>query len=147
MRENKFRAWDKTNKRMIYLHQKDIFDFRKNGGFLVAFVEDDYKYGKYTRSKLEAYDFVENTGNFIIMQYTGLKDKNGIEIYEGDIIKSQFLRKNGVIEYVDDKVCFMVKISMNEWHFISDLYDLKIIGNVYKNPELLREKKWEKIFI
>jgi len=76
-----------------------------------------------------------------IGQYVGLKDENGKEVYEGDIIKSQFLRKNGIIKYANDKVCFMAKISTNEWHFISDLYDLEIIGNIYENSELLKESK------
>ena len=108
MREIRFRAWIPDLELMEYapqIREKDV------GNMNDIFIDDDV----------------------VFMQYTGLKDKNGVEIYEGDIIKSYFLRKNGVIEYVNDKVCFMAKISMNEWHFISDLYDIEIIGNVYEN--------------
>ena len=68
-----------------------------------------------------------------IMQYTGLKDKEGKEIYEGDILKN----KNGkfLIEYYPS--CFVAtKIPQKYGHPVS-LLEAKIIGNKYENPELL----------
>ena len=80
-----------------------------------------------------------------LMQYTGIKDKNGKEIYEGDIVK--YLNRIGKIEWHEYQASFdltYVKaieglpyikirpISNNQWRI-----DLEIIGNIHENPELL----------
>jgi len=105
MRELKFRAWDKIDKIMV--SGSDYFssmDFIYPIGFQVKDHHD-----------------------IIIMQYTGLKDKNGKEIYEGDWIKT----KTGYIDFVrwsDDYAGFFP-------FFVSGINesDLEIIGNVYEN--------------
>lgn len=67
----------------------------------------------------------------VLMQFTGLKDKNGVEIYEGDIIKNGF----GVeeVKYLDGMYpCF----------FDYDIFigeNCEVIGNIYENPELLKK--------
>ena len=91
---------------------------------------------------------LENT----IGQYTGLHDKNGKEIYEGDIVfyedwemayegggNDSFINK-GIIEYVENNCCF--NVTERQTVDLTDvLYegneDLEIIGNIYDNPELL----------
>ena len=80
--------------------------------------------------------------NSFLMQYTGLKDKNGIEIYEGDIVS--FGNRNNV-EVVFDNGCFNVFDEPLGWDFDSediavktDLNFCKVIGNIYQNPELLK---------
>lgn len=79
-------------------------------------------------------------GDWHIMQYTGLKDKNGLDIYEGDIFKSEIHNpQNFHVEFVEGAWCATAPIvegyptEMN--HFSLD--SIEVIGNIYENPELL----------
>lgn len=72
--------------------------------------------------------------NFIVMQYTGLKDKNRVEIYEGDIVVEGYKGKYGTYEVKWDKIGFNLGSE--------DGRDYEVIGSIYENPELLeRENK------
>jgi len=83
--------------------------------------------------------------DFTLMQYTGLKDKNGVEIYEGDILKSyehdavRYNHPYSVIEYGDwagaDEV-YGYQFPHNGWD--TERW-LEVIGNIYENPELVKE--------
>lgn len=98
-----------------------------------------------------------------IGQFTGLKDKNGKEIYEGDIIKITekggfWLEFIGVVVYCDNTCCFKMETSdksvyskgisfkcgmqkMYDGHYTIEWYDeYEVIGNIHDNPELLTEK-------
>ena len=80
-----------------------------------------------------------------VCQFTGLHDKNGREIYEGDIIVSQdYSHARHYVRYIDDEAMFVAMIigsSLMEYCAIRqswiDKYDKKIIGNIYDDPELV----------
>ena len=69
-------------------------------------------------------------------QYTGLKDKNGKKIFEGDILRDDDNEENGVVEFIDGE--FYVVFGNVETHGIYDIACCcYVIGNIYDNPELL----------
>jgi len=86
------------------------------------------------------------------MQYTGLKDKNGVEIYEGDLFDAWDGRSRYVVEWIDARACFnLVWASGDDGdskvrHYFDMYmaeYQFELIGNIYENPELLKESTHE----
>lgn len=131
MREIKFRAWDKNRNLMC---TSDIAGHWKTDYLL------DLEMTVWDTSKGLSFDgIVEDTFEF--MQYTGLKDKNGKEIYEGDIIEWVNWSNNEsklitIIEYENDYAAFF----LGNWYersFPETSEEALIIGNIYENPELL----------
>lgn len=94
-------------------------------------------------------------GRFELMQYTGLKDKNGKEIYEGDIIFSRTIseelwgteKSNHKVEFKNGTFCLSKNIGYsrqwndgsNEWYSIEnmDTNEIEVIGNLYETPSLI----------
>lgn len=146
-REIKFRAWMPNLKSMYQGHSVSI-----SIGGAVHYL--------HTSGEWEC-DIDENTGdragNVVLMQYTGLKDKNGKEIYEGDIIPM----KIGVQEYaywqVDDpnaslngfiswdiyQLCWHILFPQNKYGLVSARFgyggfpEIEVIGNIYEYKELI----------
>lgn len=83
----------------------------------------------------------------ILMQCTGMPDKNGVEIYEGDIVKPLgFASWIGCVEYLPDQAAFIINEHNNDYPrenliFLSQFArGVEILGNIYENPELMEVK-------
>jgi len=122
MREIKFRAWDKRNKRFQSFYQdKFHLVIMLDGGLRIQ------------NGKGTSHDF--NIDNFILMQYTGLKDKNDKEIYEGDILKDFSAMTQGSVEFLDGCFCIVgvekFAIELFEW-LENASSSTEVIGNIYE---------------
>ena len=123
-REIKFRAWDSKYECMDY-----NFFISNLGG---AFGEPE-KY--YDTPNIE----IDEAPDLAVMQYTGLKDKNGVEIYEGDIVN--FFCDSESLNFVVSMIkgaCFAAhrKSNDSDFYFLDD-FEYLVIGNIYESPELL----------
>lgn len=127
MREIKFRAWDEGNKEMHYDFQ--FIKSGNDGNDWMIFTSDKNKLGDEQHPFNNPY-FQQQ---FHITQFTGLKDKNGKEIYEGDIMQTAtgpaVVRfDNNEVEFVcDNKSCYIHPASWNK---------REVLGNIFENPEL-----------
>lgn len=136
MREIKFRTWDKVNKK-IFQVERIIFDVDNNICIISVFLNDN-------DSPTIMFDQEMRVTDFILMQYTGLKDKNGKEIYEGDIVinknsESLAYENTSTVDWHNNISGFTVIFEEIGEDKILGLYEhLEIIGNIYENPELLK---------
>lgn len=138
----KFRAWDKNTNDMADVK---TIDLEKDGS--IGCIID------YNGINLDVSECV-------IMQSTGLKDKNGVEIFEGDILKIIEVTNEGISEYITDVIwedcSFVFKSDGVDYYdsflgsFSGDpnktypLFELLVIGNVWDNPELLESVQNER---
>lgn len=120
MREIKFRAFDELNKEMRYSDKHDGEFYMNLKGLL-------YMYGI---PKTDNY-----YKNYNVMQFTGLKDKNGIDIYEGDIVNSNYF-KNGIVVFWRYGWHFNTGKDCHH-SFNTSTHSFEIIGNIYEHPNLL----------
>lgn len=75
-------------------------------------------------------------------QYTGLKDRKGTDIFEGDIVYIIRAEEKGKVEWRENDAAFEVVGDCLEASFLENLYghDVEVIGNIHDNPELLKEE-------
>lgn len=152
MREIKFRAWDEWSNRMIFQHDMNCVIGNKEYYFSlyeesVELLHYDEDYSAYVKCNAE------------LMQYTGLKDMNGKEVYEGDIVKEKYYEYSKYSKKQPSKSYGVIKRenkSCNlyiEWHFqdryegeafwntnqlyINKACEFEVIGNIYENKDLL----------
>ena len=155
MREIKFRAWDKINKRMFCLEKRDDHSF-------VLFSDGSWRLVYKEERKI-----VLDSSTGILMQYANLKDKSGNGIYEGDIIRNglgmvyfvswhpygfyfetPYINKSFTLwklESYEENRCIGPSISTTkegttEAQHYKD-WAFEIIGNIYENPDLLKDVK------
>lgn len=124
-REIKFRAWHKDLKKMFKIGQ-------------ITLEEGTWNFEPNDR------DFIGMSipyqPSFVLMQYTGIHDKNGKEIYEGDIVEitKECVCGKGIIVFKNG--CFFIKVKENLLALYNcefNNYKVKKIGNIYDNPEML----------
>lgn len=131
----KFRAWDNGMEMMVYQGDDEIYIcFDGENWKLLDYYGTHWETDEYGMNEIEQPWEVENIE---IMQWTGLKDSNGVEIYEGDILQSEHYFKYKVVFKGDGWRCDSLKNSRFKNRFIGR--DLKVIGNIYENPELLED--------
>lgn len=133
----KFRAWDKENTRMYH----DVGVIPPH--YKPARVAEDGKWSLQTnRNSTPLIPY--NTQRYEIMQYTGLKDKNGVQIYEGDICHIEG-RPSKLSTMVFYNGCFYLQgeegtVDNFMGEAEGDATAFKVIGNIYENPDRLNEK-------
>lgn len=124
MRELKFRAWIKN-----YNCYADVLGFEQ-GRLFIQFQSGE-------RSQHRLYVPIEDC---ILEQYTGLRDKNGEEIYEGDIVEYDYYIRNSKSYRVKEKVMFDDMGARLGNDRIRNCSNVEVIGNINENMDLLEEK-------
>lgn len=125
----RFRAWDKKFKAMYEADDIMSIDFGKS--------EISVKTLFFERTNYYKFD------DIVLMQSTGLRDKNGKEIFEGDIVDSEDGILSGVVEFRPDLGMFVsTLIKYNNFERLCNVADsVHIIGDIYTNPELAEVKQ------
>ncbi len=127
MRENKFRALQREKKRWL-----DSVSIYSDGSWMGSMIENEGEISGYGEEECD------------LTFYTGLKDKNGKEIYEGDILVIDYGRGKtiGQVEWMDDISTYAIA-KVDGGHSFSLQHSRRsdeVIGNIYENPELLTKK-------
>lgn len=122
-----FRAWDKEEKKM---HKVKTIEFSRRGARIIHLAEVQSN-GKGDHKRWHS--------SVELMQSTTLKDKDNVEIYEGDIVKNEYA-ETYVVKWLD--AGFYLEERYNGGFDYSELHfgnNKEVIGNIYENPELLED--------
>lgn len=126
MRDIKFRVFDETTAEIYTVGEDTQLVIGKVGNQWSLWTEEG---------------MVCDSNDAVLMQYTGLKDKNDQEIYEGDILKEYYEGEPDILVVSFEDGCFMVRQinTPNADYTLNgcDLGNTLVIGNIYENPELL----------
>jgi uncharacterized phage protein (TIGR01671 family) len=132
MREIKFRLWSKSRQEMIY---------PKFGWYTKCYIGDN---GVLQDIQLGTAIGLNGT-KLELMQYTGLKDKNGKEIYEGDIVERNVLAFEEVRTFTGEVIMYegawWIDNGSAAVPLWSETHELEVIGNIYENPDLAQKIK------
>jgi len=131
-RELKFRVWDKVDRQ--YLKELGVYYWHVSRSLL----------GEELEGEANLYDLsiLLRNKSFVVQQYTGLTDGKGNNIYEGDILSHN--GKIGTVYYNADRAGFVLEweYSSHEQNYVNltcdVVYESSNIGNIFKNPELLK---------
>lgn len=139
-REIKFRVWDKRRKQMLYPKDLELWDFH----------DSKYFSGIHCARK-DTRVVLAPEGGDAFMMYSGFKDKNDAEIWEGDIILYRGKGKKGknIVRVVEGGSAPAYGLSLNEelwggdwdWH---DSHQIEVIGNIFQNKNILTEYEYER---
>lgn len=131
MRQIKFRAWDKKLNKWNLSVEIDclgnIQEYEFNGSAFHAKYETDYD---------EWYGSEKGIDRFILCQFTGLLDKNGKEIYEGDILEGFDYPVEFWYGSFGARICYDLTFIPLEQ---CESTELLVLGNIFENPELLKQ--------
>ena len=138
MRTIKFRGWDREYEKMTYFDDEDYEYSPPIVSRLDQVFKKDSNYDDY-----EDFEYNDITDSVEIMQYTGLHDKDGKEIYEGDILQID-IEKAWVMW--NKRYGYFELVPIGDYYFDSPVIgeaieytDSELIGNIYENKELLNE--------
>ena len=126
-REIKYRAWLKEEEKMVNVSLMSLTE--KWIGYHIFYEEEKKKKFEFSDSE-----------NFELMQYTGIKDKNDVEIYEGDLVK--------ILDNVNETICevrfeygghILKNRDLREELLYLEERFMEVVGNIYENKNLLEE--------
>jgi uncharacterized phage protein (TIGR01671 family) len=135
MREIKFRAWDKQNNCWGDLNQLSDWGTADITA-CIGFGNEQYPYQTFR---------IESDTQYEIQQFTGLFDRNGKEVYEGDVLTTGLKSRNAIkkvyVETMEDgewKFRATNENYITSWREVGGLEGLEVIGNIFENKELLK---------